>query len=210
MKKFFTALALTLLLPVAASAANWQEGKHYTVIQGQPTKTKEVREYFSFYCPACRGFEAFLPDIKESLPKGVKFKKTHVDFMGHTDQETQFMITKAFLVAEKSKLGDAFSTAMFNYLQTERKQVKSLDDLKAIYVNVGGDAAKFDKGFKNFMVVKTAEKDKKVQDRLSKARHVKSVPTFVVNGKYAINSSALSRDNFVEEYKALINYLAQK
>lgn len=208
MKKFLTALVLTIALPFAASAANWEEGKHYQVIPGQATKSKEVREYFSYYCPACRGFEAYLPEIKSSLPKGMKLKKTHVDFMGHTSADIQYMMSKALLVAEKTKLADKFSPALFNYLQTERKSVSTEDDLKALYVSIGGDADKFVKGMKNFMVVKTAEKNKKIQDKLSKGRFVKSVPAFVVNGKYVINSTALSRDNFLEDYKALINHLS--
>ena len=207
MKKYLIALFAFMLVPLSASAAKWEEGKHYSVAPTQKTNKAEVREYFSYYCPACRGFEAYLPDIKGALPDGVAFKKTHVDFMQHTSSDIQFMISTAHTVAEKTGLAKAFAPAVFNYLQTERKSISTQDDLKAIYVSVGGDGAKFDKGMKSFAVVGEAKRNKKIQDVLSKGRYVNSVPTFVVNGKYAINARALDQKNFLAEYKELINYL---
>ncbi|WP_448564714.1 thiol:disulfide interchange protein DsbA/DsbL [Thalassotalea ganghwensis] len=207
MKKYLLALCAIVLLPLSASAAKWEEGKHYSVAPTQKTNKAEVREYFSYYCPACRGFEAYLPEIKDTLPENAVFKKTHVDFMQHTSSDIQLMISTAHIVAEKTGLAKAFGPAVFNYLQTERKAISSQDDLKAIYVSVGGDGEKFDKGMKSFAVVGEAKRNKKIQDVLSKGRYVKSVPTFVVNGKYVINSRALDQQNFLAEYKELINYL---
>ncbi|XQW85183.1 thiol:disulfide interchange protein DsbA/DsbL [Thalassotalea piscium] len=207
MKKYLVALFATVLLPLAASAAQWEEGKHYSVAPTPKTNNAEVREYFSYYCPACRGFEASLPEIKKALPDNASLKKTHVDFMGHTSQEIQFMISTAHTVAEKTGLAKEFASALFSHIQTKRQSIDNQDDLKAIYVSVGGDGDKFDKGMKSFSVVGEAKRNKKLQDTLSKGRYITSVPTFVVNGKYVINSKSLDRDNFMEEYKQLMSYL---
>ena len=206
MKKIFVAL-IALLLPLGANAAKFEEGKHYQIIPGQGTKTPEVREYFSYYCPACRSFEAFLPSIEASLPEGTKLKKTHVDFMGYASPDIQFMLTKGMAIAQQAGIDKQFNSEAFSYLQTQRKVVTSLDDVKKIFLAAGGDAKDFDKGIKSFSLMSRIKRDKKIQDKLSKGRYVKSVPTFVVNGKYSIITKSLNQDNFIEEYKSLIAYL---
>ena len=55
MIKLLKAGLLALVLPMAATsfAADYQEGVHYDVIAERATKKPEVKEFFSFYCPAC-------------------------------------------------------------------------------------------------------------------------------------------------------------
>ncbi len=206
MKKILIACAM-MILSLSASAVQYQEGKHYTVVSDRATSKPELREYFSFYCPACRGFESYLSDFKKALPADGSFEKTHVDFMGHTSEEIQFMLGQALVVAEKTGVAEKFSPAIFNHLQTQRATISTKDDIRNVFVLNGGDGDKFDKGFNSFSVVSQTKRNKKVQDKLSVARHLTSVPTFVVNGKYLINAKALDRNNFLVEYKNLIAYL---
>lgn len=207
MKKYLVALLAVVLIPLSASAAKWEEGKHYSVAPTQKTNKAEVREYFSYFCPACRGFEAYLPEIKKALPDNASLKKTHVDFMGNTTSDIQFMMSTAHTVAEKTDLSQQFASALFNHVQTKRQSITSQDDLKNIYVSVGGDGDKFDKGMKSFSIVGEAKRNKKVQDVLSKGRYLTSVPTFIVNGKYIINSKSIDQNDFINEYNNLISYL---
>ena len=207
MKKLLIALVALITIPLSAHAAKWEEGKHYKVIPGQPTNTPELREYFSYYCPACRSFEGFLPEIQKAMPENAKFAKTHVDYMQFTTAEIQYMIAHAKLIADKTGLEKAFSSALFNHIQTERKKIETPEDLQAIYVKVGGDANKFQKGMTNFSIVGQAKREKKVQDRLNKGGYITGVPSFVVNGKYVINIRSLDNKNFLEEYKSLMAYL---
>ena len=207
MKKLFIAFFAIALIPVLANAAKYEEGKHYQVIPGQPTNKSEVREYFSYYCPACRGFEAYIGDIKKSLPAGTNLNKTHVDFMGASSPDIQFMLSKGLIVAEKMGIDKQFNAEVFNYIQTKREIVSSEADVRKMFIAAGGDGAKFDKGMKSFSLVSKAKRNKKVQDKLSQGRYVKSVPTFVVNGKYVINSKELDPKNFLEEYKNIIAHL---
>lgn len=207
MKKIIILVCAMVMLPLSVFAAQYQEGKHYTVVAEQVTSKQELREYFSFYCPACRGFEAYISDFKKALPSNASFEKTHVDFMGHTSEEVQFMLGKALILAEKTGVDKKFSPAIFNYLQTQRATISDEKDIRNVFVLNGGNGEKFDKGFNNFSIVSQAKRNKKVQDKLSKARHLKSVPTFVVNGKYLINAKALDQKNFITDYKNLISYL---
>lgn len=207
MKKILITLLTLIALPFAVNAANYVEGKHYTVVPGEATAKPELREYFSYYCPACRRIESVLPEFEKNLPAGVALNKTHVDFMGATDAKNQFALSKGLVIAEKMGLEKAFNAKAFNYLQTERKKINSEADVRAIFISAGGDGEKFDKGMKSFGVVSQAKRNKKVQDRLSKGRYVKSVPTFVVNGKYVINVKALDQKNIVQDYQNVIAHL---
>ncbi len=208
MLRIITSLAISFLLCLSsATAAQYQEGKHYSVVSQKSTNKPEVREYFSYYCPACRAFEPYLADFAKLLPEGTPLSKTHVDFMQHTSADVQFMLGKALVIAEKTKIDKQFTPAVFKYLQTDRKKIESQDDIKAIFVASGGDAKIFDKGMKNFSIVNTAKRNKKVQDKLSNARQLTSVPTFVVNGKYLVHAKALDKKNMMEDYKKIIAYL---
>lgn len=207
MKKILITLLTIIALPFAANAADYVEGKHYKVIPGELTKKPELREYFSYYCPACRQFESILPDFEKVLPPGAKLTKTHVDFMRGASPEIQFLLSKAAIIAEKFNLDKKFNAEVFNYIQTLRKPITGEADVRKIFIAAGGDGAKFDKGMKSFSIVSQAKRNKKIQDKLSQGRFLGGVPTFVVNGKYAINAKSLNQDNFIEDYKNLITYL---
>ncbi|TWX47421.1 thiol:disulfide interchange protein DsbA/DsbL [Colwellia hornerae] len=210
LKQLFGGLiALTLFTATAVSAQNskFEAGNHYIVISEQSTNKAELREYFSYYCPACRAYEPYLNEFEKVLPKGVKLEKTHVDFMQQTTAEVQFMLSKALIIAEKTAVAKKFSPAIFNYLQTDRATINSEEDIRNIYVLSGGDGAKFDKGMKNFSIISEAKRNKQTQDKLSTARQLTSVPTMVVNGKYLINAKALDEKNFFTDYTALVAHL---
>jgi len=209
LKTLFSGLIAIALFATTTSvqASKYVEGKHYTVISEQSTNKPELREYFSYYCPTCRAYEPYLKEFKKVLPTGVKLEKTHVDFMGHTSAEIQFMLSKAHLIAEKTAIDKKFASAVFKYLQTDRSKVNSENDLRKIFTASGGDGAKFDKGMKSFSIISQAKRNKKVQDKLSKARQLTAVPTMVVNGKYLINSKSLDQKMFFADYTALVEHL---
>ena len=50
-------MAMTLGLAANATAVQYEEGKHYETIDARASKKPEVKEFFSFYCPACNNFE---------------------------------------------------------------------------------------------------------------------------------------------------------
>lgn len=203
----FIALTLFATASVSAQGSKYVEGTHYTVISEKGTNKPELREYFSYYCPACRAYEPYLSEFEKVLPEGVKLEKTHVDFMGHSSQEIQFMLSKALIISEKTGVAKNFSPAVFKYLQTDRAKVNSEKDVRNIFVLSGGDGEKFDKGMKNFSIISQAKRNKKTQDKLSKARHLSGVPTMVVNGKYLIDSKSLDTKNFFADYTALVAHL---
>jgi len=206
MKKAIS-LFFVLLMPLFASAANYQEGKQYTTVNEGVTMVPEVREYFSFYCPHCFRFEPFLAQVKKDLPQGTNFVKNHVDFLRTTTPAIQDMLSKALVVAEQMPQKDKLIAAIFNYIHVQRANFSSEKDVRNLFVLNGADGAKFDKLMKSFMVNAKAKKMKKNQDYLAQKGALTGVPTIIVNGKYKINMQALDKNNTEQDFKNLLNYL---
>lgn len=209
MKKVIGLVLSTFLSLVAfnAASANFEAGKHYTVVSEQLSKKPEVREYFSFYCPHCFSFEPFMANVKKQLPAGAKIERNHVDFLRAASPEVQFMLSKALVTAQQLKMEDKLVGAIFNYLQVQRAVITEEKDLRNIFVLNGVDGAKFDKLFNSFAVNSKAKAMKKKQDYFSAKRALTGVPTVIVNNKYRINNQALNRNSFEKDYVELIHHL---
>lgn len=205
-------LFMVLLMPllafsITACAEKYTEGKQYTKVSEITSKSAEVREYFSFYCPHCLRFEPFMENVKKNLPNEVKFERNHVDFLRAASPKIQAMLSKAVVVAEQLDMEKKLIGAVFNYIQIQRAVITSEKDIRNIFVLNGADGDKFDKLMKSFSVNSQAKSMKKHQDTLSKSGALKGVPAVVVNGKYRINTQELDKNNFEQDYQNLINHL---
>ena len=211
MIKLVKAGLLALLLPLAANAATtYAEGVHYDVVSERASKKPEVKEFFSFYCPACNNYESLLAEVKPKLDKNVEFKKSHVDFVGVRDAENQKMISQALATAEVLPQKDAIIAAMFNHVHVKRAKFNELADVKDVFVAQGVDGDKFDKLYKSFSVRTMSSKMKRDQDYYKDKGALRGVPTFIVNGKYKLNLGRESGITEPEDISKLINYLAAK
>ncbi|MCQ8880130.1 thiol:disulfide interchange protein DsbA/DsbL [Pseudoalteromonas shioyasakiensis] len=212
MIKLVKAGLLALFLPLAAAAApsTYEEGVHYDVVSDRASKKPEVKEFFSFYCPACNNYEALLADVKPKLDKTVTFKKSHVDFVGVRNAENQQMISQALATAEVLPQKDALIAAMFNHIHTKRAKFNELADIKDVFIAQGVDGDKFDKIYKSFSVRTMASKMKREQDYYKEKGALRGVPTFIVNGKYKLNLGRETGITAPEDISKLINYLAAK
>lgn len=211
MIKLVKAGLLALLLPLAANAAaTYEEGVHYDVVSERASKKPEVKEFFSFYCPACNNYESLLADVKPKLDKNVEFKKSHVDFVGVRDTENQQMISQALATAEVLPQKDAIIAAMFSHVHVKRAKFNELADVKDVFVAQGVDGDKFDKLYKSFSVRTMSSKMKRDQDYYKDKGALRGVPTFIVNGKYKLNLGRESGITEPEDISKLINYLAAK
>ena len=206
MKKFALWVVLALLIPLQVSAAEkWQEGTHYEEIDKPLSDSPQVVEFFSYWCPHCYRTEPFVAELKKSLDKGVKFEKVHVNFMPYASKEVQDEVTTGMLIAKALKQEDKLSGAIFNYIHKQRATITGMKDIRNIFIINGVDSAKFDKMAKSFGVRSMLGKNNKVvEDYRSEVR---SVPTFIVNGKYKVQ---FGRDMTQSERFELINFLAAK
>jgi thiol:disulfide interchange protein DsbA len=207
-QRLFMVLLMPLLaFSITACAEKYTEGKQYTKVSETASKSVEVREYFSFYCPHCLRFEPFMETVKKNLPVEVKFERNHVDFLRAASPKIQGMLSKAIVVAEQLDMEKKLVSALFNYIQIQRAVITSEKDIRTIFVLNGADGEKFDKLMKSFNVNSQAKSMKKHQDTMTKNRALNSVPTIIVNGKYRVNTKELDKDNFEQDYQNLISHL---
>ncbi|WP_233141528.1 thiol:disulfide interchange protein DsbA [Aggregatibacter actinomycetemcomitans] len=205
MKKWLF-LALTAAFSVSVQAQDLTEGKQYTVVEGQQrTAQPEVIEFFSFYCPHCYSFEAqyHIPQkVAEALPEGTFFKQYHVDFLGLQSEN----LTRAWALAMAIKAEEKVKIPLFKAAQTNT--LKSMDDIRQIFIDNGISAEQFDGGINSFAVSGLVAK----QQNLVEKYQLRGVPDFYVNGKYRVNTEGLARDEkgFVAEYVETVKGLLQR
>ena len=152
MKKWLVAAAAAVLLPLSAVASNFQVGKHYEVIAEQKTAKPEVKEYFSFFCGGCYAIEPIAQRLAQSLPEGVEFKKSHVDFIRAASPEIQNALARAYVVAKNLGKGDQVGTAIFNQIHRSRVPFRNEDDIRNLVLVNDIDGDTYDKAMRSFGV----------------------------------------------------------
>lgn len=204
MKKLTSLLFALALLPLAACAQQFKEGTHYTVLAKAATAKPEVKEFFSFYCPHCYAFEPIVDKIKKDLPAGAEFKKSHVDFMPRNNKDVAQGLGKSLAALELLKAEDAGIAAIFSHLHKDKKRFSSMAEVRDILVSKAGvEPAKYDSAYNSFMASGRANQMQSEQ----KSFNIRSVPTFIVNGKYQIELGSVKSE---EEYVELVKFLLAK
>lgn len=206
MKKLIS-LFLFAMLPLVTVAAKYEEGKQYTQVSDKASKSPELREYYSFWCPHCFRFEGFYAEVKKQLPEGVAFERNHVDFLRFTTEDIQFMLTKGLVIAQQLKMEEQLVAAIFKYIHVQRASFSSEKDLRNLFVLNGVDGEQFDKLINSFTVNSKAKQMKKSQEYFTQKGALTGVPTVIVNNKYRINHDGLDRNNFEQDYMNVIKYL---
>jgi thiol:disulfide interchange protein DsbA len=206
MKKLFSILLVAMLLPFSVSAADqWKEGTHYKVISDKATAKPEVKEFFSFWCPACYSFEPLVKKIKEGLDEDVKFSKIQVNFMRTASPEVQDDATKAMIIGRVMKKEEALNAAIFNYIHEQRSTITGLRDLRSVFIINGVEAEEFDKMASSIRVNSLVNKNNR--EIYTYRENLTGVPNFIVNGKY---QATFSRDMTPDDIVNLIVWLTKQ
>ena len=204
--KQFLFLISTFIFSFSTSAEQFQEGKHYTALPNQVTATKEITEFFSFYCPACYRQEPFMNSIKASLPSGATFKKNHVDGMPGRDKATEQQLTKALITAKLLKVEEKIVPAIFNHIHVNKAGFNGEQDVKNLFLTNGIDDKAFDKTYKSFAVATQAKRMQKNTSAI-RSNGFSGVPTLLINGKYVPLIKSIKS---VEQYKDIVMFLLNK
>lgn len=210
MKKLIFLVAALFMAPTLVAQTAYKEGVHYDVVSEQGTAKPEVKEFFSYYCPACNAIDPVVQTVMKTLPEGTSFKKYHVDFMGAASAEIQKTLSTAMVVAKTQGKGDEVNKAFFNHIHNDRKAFANDAEIRDVVIAAGVDGAAYDKHLNNFMVKTQVNLMQKEQATLSKSRVLNSVPTFIVNGRFKINVAKLDQSNLEQDFKSLINFLLQQ
>lgn len=200
MKKILMALALCVGFSVSANAAQFDEGKHYKVLETKHSSEPTITEFFSFYCPHCFKFEDFLGDVKEAAPEGTKINNMHVSFMGG---KMGVPMAKAYATMTLLKVEDKVKPYIFKKIHEQGMQPKSADDIKTMFLDMGVSEKDFDKTYNSFVVDSMQKRFDKTFDDTG----LNGVPGLLVNNKFVVIPNDLKS---IQEYLDLVNFLLEK
>ncbi|MEL0635614.1 thiol:disulfide interchange protein DsbA/DsbL [Marinomonas sp. TI.3.20] len=202
MKKLFSALILTLLIPLTSYAQDYSDGHGYTTIP-TPVRTEdpskvEVVEVFWFGCPHCYHLEPYTQAWKKTISNDVDFKYLPAVF-----GRNWLAHAKAFYVAELLGIEGKVHEDLYNAINVKRERLNTEDSLASFFANYGVSKAEFKKQYNSFAV------DSRLSQADAKIRSygVRGTPTLVVNGKYLVDAE--TADGSENIYK-VVNYLIKK
>ncbi|MBE0377040.1 MULTISPECIES: thiol:disulfide interchange protein DsbA/DsbL [Pseudoalteromonas] len=195
---------LILCLPFAAMAADFKAGDDYTVLDIEKSKTPQVTEFFSFYCPHCFKFEPVAKAMEKSLPDGAEFIKNHVNFLGGVSPQIQSNLSYAYIIAKQHNKGEQVADQIFQSIHVQRAPLDNIKDVKALLDVNGIDSDTFDKDIASMPVISAEKAMQDKQNKYSKMGALTGVPTFIVNDKYKININTIKSQQQLDELVAFL------
>lgn len=200
MKKCLKLIALFMLVP--AAWADFDEGIDYKRIANpQPTVSAdkiEVLELFWYGCPHCYHLEPQLSAWLEGKPEDVVFVRMPA-VLG-PDWE---LLARAYYTMELLGVEDQVHVPLFEHIHKERKRIRNVADVKAVFIEHGVSEQDFDRTFQSFAVI-----TKTSRARQARALYgITGVPVLVVNGKY-LTSAQMAGGN--KEMLQVVDFLVQR
>ncbi|WP_434362215.1 thiol:disulfide interchange protein DsbA/DsbL [Parasalinivibrio latis] len=195
----FAALA-TLTLSACSDNGKPTEGKEYTVIANPISagKIAPVTEVFSLSCGHCRMMEDAIPAIEKGTSQDIS--KVHVTF-NESAMFAALLYYSAAIQAE-GKLDPALTAALFKYVQEEQTESpdKNKEIITALFEKYGLTSPYSLSEQQQQALFKAMEK----ADEVTEQAEIVSVPTFIVNGKYLVNTA---EHDSVEKLISTLNFL---
>lgn len=198
-------IMVTLLMVLGLSSLAWadyDEGIEYEVltkIQPAPTDGKvEVIEFFSYGCPHCYRFEPYVDKWKETKSDNIEFIQVPAVFSKNWEA-----LATLYYASEVLGVQDKMHIAIFEAMHGEGKNIRSFEDLKALFEKNGVSAEDLEKALNSFTVAAKTRRAK----TMTAAYDIKSVPNVVVQGKYRTNGTlAQSHANVFK----VVDFLSEK
>jgi thiol:disulfide interchange protein DsbA len=203
----FAVVSFSLFISPLSNAAKFTEGTHYselaTPINDSFQSKREVREFFSFYCPGCYRHEPIVGALKAKLPNGVTLEKNHINGMPGRELVIEQGLSKALLTAKLLNIEEKVTADIFKYIHVTKATFAHDKEIKDIFLLQGIDGQRFDKVFNSFSVKTGVSKMNKSTETL-RSQGITSVPTVIVNGRYKVETGQLKSQ---QEYIDLILFL---
>jgi thiol:disulfide interchange protein DsbA len=202
-------VSLVLLLSFSVSA-QYKEGTHYTTLDLPRTENPELREYFSFYCPACYQVESFIPEINANLSNGIKVTKTHAAVLPQASKDVQQWLAVGYEAAKQMGKTDLYVSRVFDFIHGKKGAFLGKETLHDIFIAMGltNDEAK--KYIGSFAIRSRAKKHERMTSTLTSKGGLRSVPTFVAHGRYVLDLRSFDQNNIASEIANITNYLYKK
>lgn len=199
-KILFVLLISFIAIPNIASAERFQVNNNYHEIFPSYPDSKPgrvtVREFFWYRCPHCYEFEPFLNKWLKDKPENVDFILVPAAF-GKIGR----LHAQLFYALEAMGIESKLHEKIFNAIHNQRRNLDSLDNIKAFLKEQDVDMAAFDANFNSFGVVGQVNR----ANALSKQFGITGVPSLVVDGRYRNGRT----QNFNEKIE-LLNFMIKK
>ena len=194
---------IVLVLSLFCSSAfskDYQEGRHYELIEPLPTRNPEkieVIEFFWFGCGHCFSLEQLIKDWKSEVSSEVDFFRLPVVWNAQTKTHA-----KLFFATETLQVPEAIQ-GIFSAIHYNRKMMLSDKEIIPFFQGYGIQEDKY----------LAATNSLGLKNNLRKAElfafkyGIKGVPAFIVNGKYKVSAT---REIGTEDLLDVVNYLIEK
>jgi thiol:disulfide interchange protein DsbA len=167
---------------LTATAQELQPGRDYAVVT-PPQKTDDpskivVIEFFSYGCPHCNAFNPSLTLWQNRLPKDVRLEREAVIF----GRQPWGKLAQVYYALQMIGKADQLTPAVYGALHVERVNWQTDNDIIDWVAAHGVNREQFASAMSSFSMRTYVLRG----DQLAMAYKVQSVPTLVVDGKYAL------------------------
>ncbi|NLO81055.1 MAG: thiol:disulfide interchange protein DsbA/DsbL [Xanthomonadaceae bacterium] len=171
---------LAALMLFATAAAVAQSGGYTTLNPPVPTSndgTVEVREFFSYACPACAAFEPHLSAWVAEAPEEVRVVHVPVVF-----NESWRPFAQAYYAAEALGVVERIHRPLFQALHVEKRRLGSEKELVRFFAEQGVPEDEARAALNSFRVDMLMRQGAQAMREF----RIESTPTVVVAGKYVV------------------------
>lgn len=195
---------ILLLATAAATAAEFEEGVHYKLVdQPQPAAVADgqvlVEEAFWYGCSHCFNLEEVIIPWKKTKPDNVVFKGLPAMF-----GRPWVLHARLYYTAEVLGVLPQLHVKIFEAIHLKDQRLLSKTDQRNFVVeHAGVSAADFDKAYDSFIVnTRMSQGDQRVR-----SFGIDGVPALIVNGKYVVSGrTAGGRQQMID----VVNYLVKQ
>ncbi|AFJ02763.1 Periplasmic thiol:disulfide interchange protein DsbA [Methylophaga frappieri] len=191
-----------MLLPMTASAADFQQGQHYeetgTQMPRNDSSKVQVMELFSYSCPHCFRLDPLVSDWKQTLPENAEFQLVPAIF-----RDSWLQLARVYYAAEQTGDLPQLHDKLFHAIHVDKRRLNTEDDLLDFVEEQGIDREKFAKQMNSF-TVQTKVKKALV---ISRTSGITGVPSMIVDGKYRTDAPQAGS---MEAMLEVVDYLVEK
>ena len=194
---------IVLFLSLFCSSAfskDYQEGRHYELIEPLPTRNPEkieVIEFFWFGCGHCFSLEQLIKDWKSEVSSEVDVFRLPVVWNAQTKTHA-----KLFFATETLQVPEAIQ-GIFSAIHYNRKMMLSDKEIIPFFQGYGIQEDKYLAATNSFGLKNNLRKAELFAFKYG----IKGVPAFIVNGKYKVSAT---REIGTEDLLDVVNYLIEK
>lgn len=178
--------------------ASLDEGRHYAPLEGADRPRSGpivVTEYFSYGCVHCRNFDPQIESWAARLPDDVRFERVPVSF-----SPAWRNLARAYYALEELEIRERHHRRIFDAIHVSGLGLTTPESIAQLVGGQGVDAETFRRTMQSPAVRRKVEE----AERRAREAAIPAVPTVVVDDRYRISSTDMSRRQILDVADRLI------